>query len=161
MGLATEHYSRDSHMISPGGSTFNEQENIDLVKKLYEAFGKGDIKTILAHLSDDVTWSSPSPATIPYSGDRTGPAEVREFFNQLVGTQENVNLTISQFIAQGEAVATLGRYSGNVKPTRKPFNSVIGHFFTIRDGKVTRWTGLGDTAHAAAAYSRASAAAAE
>jgi ketosteroid isomerase-like protein len=55
-------------------------------------------------------------------------------------------------------VATLGRYSGNVKATGRPFDSLVGHFFTIREGKVTRWTGLGDTANAAAAYTTASAA---
>jgi hypothetical protein len=29
-----------------------EQQNIDLVKKLYAAFGKGDIETIIDHLAD-------------------------------------------------------------------------------------------------------------
>lgn len=135
----------------------NEQENIALVKKLYDAFASGDIRTILDHVTDDIKWSSPGPETIPYSGDRTGPAQVREFFDQLVGTQQNVNLTIDQFIAQGDAVATLGRYTGNVKATGEPFDSVVGHFFTIRGGKVIRWIGLSDTAHAAAAYTRASA----
>jgi ketosteroid isomerase-like protein len=136
----------------------NEQENIAIVKKLYEAFATGDIKTILDHLTDDIEWRSPGPATVPYSGDRTGPAQVREFFAQLVGTQQDVNLTIDQFIAQGDAVATLGRYSGSVKATGAPFDSVVGHFFTFRDGKVSRWIGLGDTAHAEAAYARTSAA---
>ena len=136
----------------------NEQENVALVKRLYEAFARGDIKSILEHLTDDVKWSNPGPSTVPYSGERTGPAQVREFFDRLVGTQENVNLTIEQYVAQGDMVATLGRYSGKVKATGRPFDSLVGHFFTIRDGKVARWTGLGDTANAAAAYSTASAA---
>src|SRR6202042_1022295 len=118
-------------------------ENIAIVKKLYEPFATGDIKTILDHLTDDIKWSSPGPTTVPYSGDRTGPAQVREFFDQLVGTQQDVKLTIDQFIAQGDAVATLGRYSGSVKATGAPFESVVGHFFTIRNGKVSRWIGLG------------------
>jgi uncharacterized protein len=134
------------------GNTMSEQENIALVKKLYDAFARGDTKTILDHVTDDVKWSSPGPGTVPYSGDRTGPAQVREFFNTLASTQENVKLTIDQFVAQGDAVATLGRYTGNVKATGKPFDSQIGHFFTIHGGKVARWTGLGDTASAAAAY---------
>ncbi len=136
----------------------NEQENIALVKKLYEAFSRGDIKTILDHVTDDIKWSNPGPSTIPYSGDRTGPTQVREFFERLVGTQENVNLTIDQFIAQGDQVATLGRYTGKIKGTGRAFDSLVGHFFTIREGKVARWIGLGDTADAAAAYSTASAA---
>jgi uncharacterized protein len=135
----------------------NEQENIALVKKLYEAFARGDVQTILDHVTEDVKWSNPGPSIVPYFGDRTGPGQVREFFNHLVGTQENVNLTIDQFIAQGDAVATLGRFTGNVKATGKPFDSLVGHFFTIRDGKVARWIGLGDTANAAVAYSTAAA----
>lgn len=136
----------------------SENDNIALIKKLYDAFAKGDIKTILDHLTDDVTWTNPGPATVPYSGDRKGRAQVQEFFDRLVGTQENVNLTIEQFIAQGDAVATLGRYSGNIKGTGRAFDTLVGHFFTIRGGKVSRWVGLGDTAEAADAYSSASAA---
>jgi hypothetical protein len=134
----------------------SEKDNITLVKKLYEAFARGDIETILDHVTNDIAWSSPGPATVPYSGDRTGPAQVREFFDRLLGTQENVNLSVEQFIAQGDAVAILGRYTGNVKATGKTFDSLIGHFFTIRSDKVARWVGLGDTAHAASAYASAS-----
>jgi ketosteroid isomerase-like protein len=82
----------------------SEQENIALVKKLYDAFARGDTKTILDHVTDDVKWSSPGPGTVPYSGDRTGPAQVREFFNTLASTQENVKLTIDRFVAQGDAM---------------------------------------------------------
>jgi ketosteroid isomerase-like protein len=69
-----------------------------------------------------------------------------------------VNFAIDQFIAQGDGVATLGRFTGDVKATGKSFDSPVGHFFTIRMGKVARWIGLGDTANAAAAYSTAAAA---
>jgi ketosteroid isomerase-like protein len=82
----------------------------------------------------------------------------RQVFERLVGTQENVNLTIDEIIAQGDSVATLGRYAGNVKATGRPFDSLVGHFFTFRGGKVARWIGLGDTAHAAEAYASSSAA---
>ena len=135
-----------------------EQDNIALVNKLYEAFARGDIQTILDNVTDDIQWSNPGPSSLPYAGDRTGPAQVREFFDKLVGTQENPNLTIEQIIAQGDAVATLGRYSGKVKATGKSFDSPVGHFFTIRGGKVARWVGLGDTANAVASYTGASAA---
>jgi uncharacterized protein len=134
----------------------NEQENVALVRKLYDAFARGDVETILNHVTDDTEWSNPGPATVPYFGDRRGPTQVREFFDRLIGTQENPNLTIDQLIAQGDTVAALGRYSGTVKATGKPFDSVVGHFFAIRGGKVARWIGLGDTANAAAAYTGAS-----
>ena len=136
----------------------SEQENVALIKKLYEAFARGDIQTILDHVTDYIKWSNPGPANVPYFGNRTGRKQVREFFDQLIGTQENVKLTIDQFVAQCDSVATLGRYTGKVKTTGKPFDSLVGHFFSIRDGKVASWTGLGDTADALAAYTSSSAA---
>ena len=42
-----------------------EQENIDLVKRLYEAFGKGDIDTIIDHLASQFAWRFDAPSTIP------------------------------------------------------------------------------------------------
>ncbi len=151
-------YLPDSCIIPVGDSRMNEQENIVLVKKLYDAFSRGDINFILDNVTDDIHWSSPGPASVPYSGERRGPAQVREFFERLVGTQENVKLTIDEIIAQGDSVAALGRYAGNVKATGRAFDSVVGHFFTFRGGKVARWIGLGDTAHAAEAYASSSAA---
>ena len=42
----------------------NEQENVALVRKLYDAFARGDIDTILNHMTDDTEWSNPGPATV-------------------------------------------------------------------------------------------------
>jgi uncharacterized protein len=136
----------------------NEQQNTDLIKKMYEAFSKGDLDFILSKLAEDVHWSSPGPAEVPYSGEYTGRAQVRKFFELLVGTQENLNLTVEKVIAHGDSVVVLGRYTGRVRATGRPFDSVVGHFSTIQDGKVKQWIGLGDTANAAAAYTAASAA---
>jgi ketosteroid isomerase-like protein len=136
----------------------NEQQNAALVRKLYDAFATGDIQTILNSLTGDVEWIQDGPTVIPYAGKKTGPTQVRQFFDALVGTQEKMKVTIDDFIAQGDEVATLGRYEATVKATGKPFNSRIGHFFTIRDGKVSRWIGIGDMTDVAAAYSGASAA---
>ncbi|MGI8960821.1 MAG: nuclear transport factor 2 family protein [Bryobacteraceae bacterium] len=135
----------------------NEQQNAALVRKLYDAFSRGDIQTILDNLTGDAEWIQDGPAVIPYAGKKTGPTQVRQFFDALVGTQENAKVTIDHFIAQGDEVATLGRYAATVKATGRQFDSRVAHFFTIRDGKVSRWIGIGDMTDAAAAYSSASA----
>jgi SnoaL-like domain len=65
-----------------------------------------------------------------------GPSEVLGFFQALVATQQNQKLTTERWVAQGDTVATLGRYSCTV--TGKHFDSPVAHFFTIRDGKISR-----------------------
>ncbi|HZC35401.1 MAG TPA: hypothetical protein VE242_07295, partial [Chthoniobacterales bacterium] len=46
-----------------------EQENIDLIKGLYEAFGKGDIDTIFSHFADRFVWRFDAPPIVPFAGD--------------------------------------------------------------------------------------------
>lgn len=136
----------------------NEQQNTALIQKLYDAFARGDVQTILDNLTDDVAWQMDGPAIIPFTGRRTGPAEVRGFFEALSATQQNMKLTTERFIAQGDGVATLGRYAATVTATGKSFDSAVAHFFTIRDGKVAQFVDVGDTAAIADAYVNRSAA---
>lgn len=58
--------------------------NIPTVLIIYEAFGRGDVPTILGHLSDDVQWE-PDGADIgvPWLKPRRGRAEVPGFFESL------------------------------------------------------------------------------
>ncbi len=136
----------------------NEQQNTALVQKLYEAFGKGDLQTILNHLADDVDWSLEGPEIIPFAGKRKGIAQVTGFFEALATTLTDPKLTIEVFVAQGDVVATRGRFGGTVKATGKSLEGPIGHFFTIRNGKVSHLVDFGNTAAMAAAYQATSAA---
>lgn len=138
----------------------SEQQNVQLIQSMYDAFARGDIQTIMDHLTDDVEWIAEGPSSVAYFGKMKGPADVQsKFFGGLAGTQEDMKLTISDYIAQGDGVATFGRYSARVKATGKRFDAPVGHLFRIRDGKVTKFVNMADTAAVAAAYSTAAAAA--
>jgi ketosteroid isomerase-like protein len=137
----------------------NEQQNVALIQKMYAAFERGDVQTILDNLASDVEWTMEGPAIVPFTGKRTGPAQVLGFFQALATTQSDMKLTTEAIVAQGDIVATLGRYAGTVKATGKKFDTAVGHFFTIRDGKIARFVDLGDTAAMAEAYVAKSAAA--
>jgi ketosteroid isomerase-like protein len=130
----------------------NEQQNVALIQKLYSAFSRGDIQTILDNVTPDVEWILEGPEIIPFAGKRTGPDQVRGFFTALGSTQSDQKLTIDDYIAQGDKVAAVGRYSAVVTATGKKLNSAAAHIFTIRDGKVSRFLDFGDTAQAADAY---------
>jgi ketosteroid isomerase-like protein len=136
----------------------NEQQNTDSIKAMYAAFARGDVQSILGQLTSDVEWRLDGPAVIPYAGTRRGPAEVVGFFQALATTQEDMILTTDHFIAQGDTVATIGRYAATIKATGRHIDSAIAHFFTFRDGKVSRFVDFGDTADMADAYTHAAAA---
>ena len=54
---------------------------IQTVQKIYEAFGRGDVATILDQLTDDVDWASEASSTAaPWYGVHKGKGEVPDFF---------------------------------------------------------------------------------
>lgn len=128
-------------------------ENIAVIKKVYDAFGRGDVQAILDSLTPDVEWQFDAPAVIPYSGRRRGPADVAGFFVAIAATEENPLLETSEFMASGDEVITLGIYSGTVKASGKSYSVRLAHIFTLRDGKIARFLNFLDTAAMADAHS--------
>src|SRR3984885_11736056 len=131
----------------------SEQQNAALIQSLYDAFASGDIAHIISRLSDDVEWVVDGPAVIPYAGKRKGTEQVRQsFFGPLTTGETNQKLTMEPLIAQGDRVAGVGRYTAKVTATGKTYDTAIAHFFTVRDGKVTRLHEVLDSADIADAY---------
>jgi uncharacterized protein len=118
------------------------------VQELYAAFGRGDLGGILAKLSDDVVWESEGPATISSSGIRHGKAEAQGFFEGLNSDFTDHQLTITDYVASGDTVMTLGRYKATSKSSGRKLDTPIAHYWKFRDGKVVRYVGLSDTAAA-------------
>ena len=130
-----------------------EQQNIDLVRKLYGAFNKGDIQTIVDHLADQLIWRFDAPSVIPYGGDHNTPDAVRKgFFGPLASTQKDYALTTDEFIAQDDKVIMVGSYGATVIATDKRFDLPLVHVWSIQNGKVKRFVNFTDTARAAEAY---------
>ena len=136
----------------------NEQQNTALIQKAYDAFGRGDIQTIIDMVTEDVEWGLEGPEGIAFAGVKKGQAGVRTFFDQLGGTLRDMKLSIECFVAQNDQVASMGRFSGTVVATGKSFDTPIAHFFTFRAGKVARFVDFTDTAATVEAYTKTSAA---
>lgn len=130
----------------------SSEQNAAMIQSLYDAFAKGDIPTILGRLADDVDWIVEGPSVIPYAGKHKGPGQVRQFFEALVTGETNQQLTMAAPIAQGDQVACLGRHRSSVKATGKSYEGAVAHFFTVRDGKVTRLVEVMDLVPIANSY---------
>jgi SnoaL-like domain/Putative transposase len=61
----------------------SEQANEQLVRNLYDAFGRGDIPTILNMLADDVDWYDPGPPAVTHAGRYRGREDVLRFFSRI------------------------------------------------------------------------------
>lgn len=127
--------------------------NIQTVKNIYTAFGKGDVDAILALLADDVLWEDINHPMVPYGGKRHGKAAVREFFKQ-VGEVEVSSFEPLEYVPVGDRVLAIGRWAGKAKPTGKLFTSEWIMVWTLKAGKVTHFRVYEDSAAVVAAFTK-------
>ena|SRR5258708_399829 len=128
----------------------SEQSNTDLVQKIYDAFNRGDMQTILANVAPNAEFIDHGPAAVPYYGDFSG--RVAEFFQAIGDDVTDGSVAIDQYIASSDTVVARGRWRATVRNTGTKVDADIIHFFTVLDGKVTSWNGYGDTAADLAAH---------
>ncbi len=105
-----------------------QQDNMELVRKGYEAFSSGDIETVMALFDDDVEWVQPGNSTI--SGTYHGKGELAQYLANLGAKSPTV--TLSRLLADGDTVVALTDVAVGEE---KGSNADV---FTIRNGKTTR-----------------------
>ena len=136
----------------------SDQDSLAIVRRGYEAFQSGDIPALLSLLAEDVQWESPAVAGVPFGGKHHGRQGVAEFFRQLTEAEEFLLFEAREFIAQGERVVVIGRTRVRVKSTGHTIESPWVHIFTVRNGKVSEFLELYDTAAAEHGYQRSASA---
>src|SRR2546425_12662417 len=110
------------------------EQSKQLVAGMYEAFGRGDLETVLNGLADDVEWNLPGPA--PYAGLRQGRGAVQAFFMELIMAGKIEMFEVDAVIADGARVVVLGRERCTAVKTGRTFDQHWAHAYTMRDGKV-------------------------
>ena len=126
-------------------------ENIQTIKSVYEAFGRGDVEVILTTVTDDVDWATETTSDgAPWYGVRTGKAGVASFFEDFGKTMDVEHFEPLAFAADGDDVMTVVRFVARSRETGRSASMDLHHWFHFRDGKVARYRGTEDTAITAA-----------
>jgi ketosteroid isomerase-like protein len=114
-------------------------DQIQSIKDVYAAFGRGDVEAILSKLSPDVSWEVEGPSEISFAGIRKGPEAVKGFFQAIASDHADPNLEIAEYFGSADSVATFGRYRCTLKKTGKRVDTPMAHLFKFRDGKIVRF----------------------
>ena len=110
-----------------------EQGHVAIVRRIFDAFERGDYDGIMGELRDDVEFRNPAHAI--ESGIRRGPAGFRRAL-------ENVNQII-EFTVEFEEMRQIGdtvvvgyRAIGTGRESGVPIDQRFGHVWTFEGGKV-------------------------
>ena len=104
----------------------DRQQNLELVQRGYEAFGRGDLDGLLALLDESVEWRSPGPADLPTAGTRRGKQQVAEFFRALGEMLDMQRFEPQTFLADGDRVIVLGDDTARIKATGEGARQPVG-----------------------------------
>lgn len=128
-------------------------QNIETVKAIYEAFGRGDVDAILERCTDDVDWAADvADEVAPWHGVKHGKAELPGFFAGIAQTGPVTEFTPLGFAGNddGEVMVFL-RYAFTVSATGKSVATNLHHYWRFADGKVAYYRGSEDSALIASA----------
>lgn len=120
---------------------------IQTVQAVYEAFGRGDVPTILDMLTDDVDWSAESEVSLaPWHAPRHGKTEVPAFFTGIAESIAVTEFTPLAFASSGTDVMAVIRFAVKSLETGKSGAMNLHHWWRFRDGKICWYRGSEDTA---------------
>ena len=122
------------------------QSNINLIKKVYEAFGKRDFEAALEMFSPTFEWvaaiNSPLADRSPYHG----PDEVREIvFKRIAARFEKLTVRVDEIFSAGDKVVALGFYEALPAASGKRFEAQVAHIWTLANGKAVKFQQYVDT----------------
>lgn len=124
--------------------------NLQTVQAIYEAFGKGDVPTILSHVADDVQWeswadNSSQKAGTPWMKARQGKDEVGVFF-QTIGALMIHDFQLLSLMEGGNQIAAEFIIEFTDPISGKRLRDEEMHLWTFNDeGKISRLRHYTDT----------------
>ena len=120
------------------------EENVSLVRSLYDAFNRGDVDAVLGAFDENIEWYEAEG--MPQGGLHRGPQAVAEnVFGPISSDIDNFAVNVDEAYAGGDEVVTIATYSGTAHESGKELRQQAVHAWTVRDGKIARFRQFMDT----------------
>jgi ketosteroid isomerase-like protein len=112
------------------------EDNVRIVKKWFEAIGRGNAQRLLALSAEDIEWIIPGEGW-PLAGTHRGHAGLMAVQKKASEEVETTYPGPPEYVAEGDRVLVIGSATGTIKATNKPFKDDWVFAITVRSGKVS------------------------
>ena len=117
----------------------------ETVRLQYLASATGDMELWRSAVAEDVEWTE--SAGFPLAGTyRTPDGTIDGVFTQLAEEWDEWTTHDDTYVADGERVVVLARYSARNKTTGKAMEARVAHSFIVRGGRIVRMEQIVDSA---------------
>lgn len=108
---------------------------VDVVKRIYETGGKGDVAGMMSLLDPDIVIYEAD--ALPYGGVHRGHAGMGALFQKLNEVVEGFRVIPEQYFVSGNDVAARIRVIGRGRVTGQAIDMAVMEVWTIKDGRAT------------------------
>ena len=117
------------------------EENVEIVRAIYENWTRGDYEAVFARLDTDIEWFGPpdiSAAGEPGSGLSRGHEGVRRSLARWVGAWDEYSFELRRLIDCGDDVLVEGWHHGRGKTSGVEVSEEIFSVWTLQAGRAVR-----------------------
>jgi ketosteroid isomerase-like protein len=112
------------------------RENVEIVRRSYDAFRRGDIDTALAPMGE--AFVIEDPTRIDTKSEYVGREGFMEWLGEWLSAFEDWQFEVDRVLDRGTQVLVLGRDWGRGKGSGVLVEEHFGHLWSFRDGEPTR-----------------------
>jgi ketosteroid isomerase-like protein len=112
------------------------QENLDVVRAAWEAWGRGDTDAVFDTYDSAIVWDQTHYGTAELSGVYHGHDGVREFFRAWLAPFDGFYVQVEEFIDAGDAVVVRLRQGGRGKESGVEVKMTVWQVYRLRGGLI-------------------------
>ena len=122
------------------------QENVQVIRGVYDAFGKGDMEAVLEQMDQSIEWNEAENYLYADRNPYVGPQAVLEGVFMRIGADwEGFTVAPDELLDAGDRVVAFGTYTGTHKATGREVQAQFAHVWGLREGKVVSFQQYTDT----------------
>jgi len=122
------------------------QDNIAVIRGIYESFGRGDVTSVLGQMHQHIEWREAENFIYADRNPYRGPQAVLEgVFMRLASEWADFKVMPEEWLDAGNHIVVLGTYSGRHKESGKEVRAQFAHIWGVTHGRVVRFQQYTDT----------------
>jgi ketosteroid isomerase-like protein len=122
------------------------QENITVIRGMYESFSKGDVTSVLGQMHQHIEWREAENFIYADRNPYRGPQAVLEGVSMRLASEwADFKVTPEEWLDAGNHIVVLGTYSGRHKESSREVRAQFAHIWGVTHGRVVRFQQYTDT----------------
>jgi ketosteroid isomerase-like protein len=111
-------------------------EDLEIVRRAYDAFARGDLGEVRSFLSPDIEWRT--TPNVPFEGTYRGTDEFFHGMTDWIEPFEAITTEVEEITNAGDHAVVQHRMRGRGRDSGVEVNLVIWQVVTVRNGQLVR-----------------------